>query len=102
MDGRCEDHRPDDVRSDGEESEWRRGGQASDAAGDYRRDRAARRGDSEHPRSDSGAGMRTGWHDHALADVLQETETINPHATPQNEFHYIDVSSVSNTTLQIV
>ena len=36
-----------------------------------------------------------------LSEVLQKTETVNPLQSPQVEFDYIDVSSVSNTTFEI-
>ena len=34
-------------------------------------------------------------------EVLEKTETVNPLLSPNAEFDYIDVSSVSNTTFQI-
>lgn len=46
--------------------------------------------------------MKNGWATKTLGEVLQRTETINPLQSPQGEFDYIDVSSVSNTTFQIV
>jgi type I restriction enzyme S subunit len=45
--------------------------------------------------------MKSGWQTKTLGEVLQKTETINPRQSPEAEFHYIDVSSVSNTTFQI-
>ena len=45
--------------------------------------------------------MRAGWQTKTLGEVLQKTETINPLQTPEAEFDYIDVSSVSNTTFKI-
>jgi type I restriction enzyme S subunit len=36
-----------------------------------------------------------------LGDVCQKTETINPQNTPNEEFTYVDVSSVSNQTFSI-
>jgi type I restriction enzyme S subunit len=36
-----------------------------------------------------------------LGEVLEKTETINPLQSPNTEFDYIDVSSVSNTTFEI-
>jgi len=45
--------------------------------------------------------MKAGWQRKTLGEVLQKTETINPLLTPEREFHYIDVSSVSNTTFEI-
>ncbi|MFZ1830887.1 MAG: restriction endonuclease subunit S [Candidatus Competibacteraceae bacterium] len=45
--------------------------------------------------------MKAGWQSKLLADVLQKTETVNPQQSPEEEFDYIDVSSVSNSTFQI-
>jgi len=45
--------------------------------------------------------MKKGWETKQLGEVLQKTETVNPLQSPQAEFDYIDVSSVSNTTFQI-
>jgi type I restriction enzyme S subunit len=45
--------------------------------------------------------MKNGWQIKTLGEVLQKTETINPLQSPEAEFDYIDVSSVSNTTFQI-
>jgi type I restriction enzyme S subunit len=45
--------------------------------------------------------MKNGWETKSLGEVLQRTDTINPLLSPQGEFDYIDVSSVSNTTFQI-
>ena len=45
--------------------------------------------------------MKAGWQCKHLADVLQKTETVNPLQSPEMEFDYIDVSSVSNSTFQI-
>ena len=45
--------------------------------------------------------MRAGWQTKLLAEVLQETETVNPQQSPQEEFDYVDVSSVSNATYEI-
>lgn len=45
--------------------------------------------------------MKAGWQRKKLADVLQKTETVNPQQSPESEFDYIDVSSVSNVTFQI-
>src|SRR5690349_21131255 len=44
---------------------------------------------------------KNGWQTKTLGEVLQETETRNPLQSPEAEFDYIDVSSVSNTTFQI-
>jgi|WetSurMetagenome_2_1015567.scaffolds.fasta_scaffold35118_2 type I restriction enzyme, S subunit len=45
--------------------------------------------------------MKAGWQAKTLGEVLQKTETVNPQQSPQEEFDYIDVSSVSNVTFQI-
>ena len=45
--------------------------------------------------------MKNGWQTKTLGEVLQKTETINPLQSPEAEFDYIDVSSVSNATFQI-
>ncbi|MGA3266482.1 MAG: restriction endonuclease subunit S [Verrucomicrobiota bacterium] len=45
--------------------------------------------------------MKKRWQAKALGEILQKTETVNPLSSPQTEFDYIDVSSVSNTTFQI-
>lgn len=45
--------------------------------------------------------MKNGWSSKTLGEVLQKTETVNPLQSPQAEFDYIDVSSVSNATFQI-
>jgi type I restriction enzyme S subunit len=45
--------------------------------------------------------MKKGWEMKRLGDVLQKTETVNPLLSPNEEFDYIDVSSVSNVTFQI-
>jgi len=45
--------------------------------------------------------MKKGWQTQTLGDVLEKTETVNPLLSPNAEFDYIDVSSVSNTTFQI-
>ncbi len=45
--------------------------------------------------------MKKGWQTKTLADVLEKTETVNPLQSPNAEFDYIDVSSVSNTTFEI-
>jgi type I restriction enzyme S subunit len=45
--------------------------------------------------------MKQGWQTKTLGEVLQKTETINPLQSPEREFDYIDVSSVSNATFQI-
>jgi type I restriction enzyme, S subunit len=45
--------------------------------------------------------MKSGWQIKTLGEVLQKTETVNPLQSPNVEFEYIDVSSVSNTTFEI-
>jgi len=45
--------------------------------------------------------MKKAWPTTTLGEVLQKTETINPLQSPEAEFDYIDVSSVSNETFQI-
>ena len=45
--------------------------------------------------------MKAGWESKTLGEVLEKTETVNPLQSPETEFDYIDVSSVSNTTFQI-
>jgi type I restriction enzyme S subunit len=41
------------------------------------------------------------WQTRRLGEVLDKTETVNPLLSPDAEFDYIDVSSVSNTTFEI-
>jgi type I restriction enzyme S subunit len=48
-----------------------------------------------------GCGMKAGWQIKTLGEVLEKTETVNPLQTPDTEFDYIDVSSVSNTTFVV-
>ena len=45
--------------------------------------------------------MKNGWQTKTLGEVLQKTETVKPLQSPEAEFDYIDVSSVSNATFQI-
>lgn len=45
--------------------------------------------------------MKTGWQTKTLGEVLEKTETVNPLQSPNAEFDYIDVSSVSNTTFEV-
>jgi len=45
--------------------------------------------------------MKKGWKTKTLGEVLEKTETVNPLQSPNAEFDYIDVSSVSNTTFEI-
>ena len=42
-----------------------------------------------------------GWQTKTLGEVLEKTATANPLLTPEAEFDYIDVSSVSNESFQI-
>ncbi len=44
---------------------------------------------------------KLGWQTKTLGEVLEKTETVNPLLSPNAEFDYIDVSSVSNTTFEI-
>lgn len=48
-----------------------------------------------------GWGMKAGWQCKTLGEVLDKTETVNPLQSPDTEFDYIDVSSVSNTTFEV-
>lgn len=45
--------------------------------------------------------MKSSWQSKTLGEVLQKTETINPLQSPNTEFEYIDVSSISNVTFRI-
>jgi len=45
--------------------------------------------------------MKAGWNSKPLGELLQRMETVNPLQSPNEEFCYIDVSSVSNKTFQI-
>lgn len=45
--------------------------------------------------------MKAGWQKKTLGEILEKTETINPLQSPESEFDYIDVSSVSNQTFRI-
>jgi len=45
--------------------------------------------------------MKAGWQTKPLQEILQKTETTNPLQSPEIDFEYIDVSSVSNLTFQI-
>ena len=45
--------------------------------------------------------MKAGWQTKTLGEVLQKTETVNPVQSPETEFDYIDVSSVSNTAFEV-
>ena len=46
--------------------------------------------------------MKAGWESKLVGDVLVKTETVNPASKPEQEFEYIDVSSVSNETFTVV
>ena len=46
--------------------------------------------------------MKAGWESKLVGDVLLKTETVNPASKPEQEFEYIDVSSVSNETFTVV
>ena len=45
--------------------------------------------------------MKKEWPTKTLGEVLEKTETVNPLQSPNTEFDYIDVSSVSNTSFEI-
>jgi len=45
--------------------------------------------------------MKAGWQTKTLGEVLEKTGTVNPLLSPEAEFDYIDVSSVSNQTFRI-
>ena len=47
------------------------------------------------------ANSGNGWEERSLGEVIQKTETINPLSSPEKEFIYIDVSSVSNKTFTV-
>jgi type I restriction enzyme S subunit len=42
-----------------------------------------------------------GWKPKKIADLVIKTEQVNPAIDPENEFEYVDVSSVSNETFRI-
>lgn len=46
--------------------------------------------------------MKSTWQTKQLGELLQKTENINPTITPNIEFIYIDVSSISNKTFEII
>ena len=48
-----------------------------------------------------GAGVKAGWQVTSLGEVLRKTETVDPLRSPDAEFDYIDVSSISNQTFRI-
>ena len=45
--------------------------------------------------------MKKGWQTKTLGEILEKTGTVNPLQSPETEFDYIDVSSVSNQTFRI-
>ncbi|WP_353236899.1 restriction endonuclease subunit S [Limnohabitans sp.] len=45
--------------------------------------------------------MKAGWKTRSLGELLLKTETVNPLSAPDDDFSYIDVSSVSNETYEI-
>ena len=45
--------------------------------------------------------MTAAWQTKSLGEVLEKTVTTNPLLSPDDEFDYIDVSSVSNETFQL-
>lgn len=45
--------------------------------------------------------MTDGWQTRTLGEVLEKIETVDPLRSPEAEFDYIDVSSVSNLTFRI-
>ncbi len=45
--------------------------------------------------------MKRAWPTKTLGEILEKTETVDPTRSPDTEFTYIDVSSISNQTLTI-
>jgi type I restriction enzyme, S subunit len=45
--------------------------------------------------------VKAEWQKKSLGELLLKTETVNPAATPDAVFEYIDFSSVSNETYEI-
>ena len=45
--------------------------------------------------------MKAGWKTKTLGEILLRTQTVNPALAPDDEFDYIDVSSVSNITFTV-
>lgn len=45
--------------------------------------------------------MKDNWEVKKLGELLQRTETVNPTLNPEQEFIYVDVSSVSNKIFEI-
>lgn len=46
--------------------------------------------------------MRAGWETEKLGDVILPIETVDPRKTPTKRFRYVDVSSVSNETFEVI
>ncbi|GER02204.1 hypothetical protein JCM17845_28270 [Iodidimonas gelatinilytica] len=44
---------------------------------------------------------QNGWKEVSLGDICEKTETVDPRKAPEDEFDYVDVSSVSNETFTI-
>jgi len=42
-----------------------------------------------------------GWKEVSLGEICEKTETVDPRKAPEDEFEYVDVSSVSNETFTI-
>ena len=42
-----------------------------------------------------------GWKEVSLGEICEKTETVDPRKAPEDEFDYVDVSSVSNETFTI-
>jgi type I restriction enzyme S subunit len=45
--------------------------------------------------------VKASWQKKILGEILEKTETVNPLQSPEAEFDYIDVSSISNQTFLI-
>jgi type I restriction enzyme S subunit len=45
--------------------------------------------------------VKASWQKKTLGEILEKTETVNPLQSPEAEFDYIDVSSISNQTFLI-
>jgi type I restriction enzyme S subunit len=45
--------------------------------------------------------MKSGWQTKTFGEILEKTESINPILSPETDFEYIDVSSVSNQSFRI-
>jgi type I restriction enzyme, S subunit len=46
--------------------------------------------------------VRHGWETKKLGEVLQPVDTVDPTKAPTKRFRYIDVSSVSNETFEVI